>query len=307
MIPIFDKFIHPVLELQKDGKLRSLKEIREAIQIYFHLTDKDLEEKVKSGTQPKFNNRVQWATTYLKKAGLLDKPQTGYCKITEEGLKVLSEGVIVNNQYLKEHSKAFQEFSKGNSNGNQSLLANSDEHFEEEIMQNAETPNEIILKNFQIVNQELADELLQAIKNQSARFFEQLVIDLLVKMGYGGEFENNAIVTQYTNDEGIDGVIKEDKLGLDKIYVQAKKYSETNVGREEIQKFVGALAGQGATKGVFITTSKFTTGARNYKALGAKIVLIDGLELCHYMIEYNLGVSVKETYEIKKIDTDFFN
>ena len=305
MIPIFDKFIHPVLELHKDGKLRSLSEIRKAMQEYFTLTDEDVAEKVKSGTQTKFYNRVQWATTYLKKAGFLDKPKTGYCIITEEGLNVLSKGIIVNSLYLRENSKSFQEFAKSNVENN----AQSSNDNKKEIIasESEETPIETIAKNFQIINQELADELLQAIKNQSAKFFEQLVIDLLVKMGYGGKFEDSAKVTQYTNDEGIDGVIKEDKLGLDKIYVQAKRYTDNSVGREEIQKFVGALAGQGATKGVFITTSTFTKGAREYKALGAKIVLIDGLELCHYMIEHNLGVSVKEIYEIKKIDSDFFN
>jgi hypothetical protein len=144
------------------------------------------------------------------------------------------------------------------------------------------------------------------VKAQPPKFFEELVVDLLVKMGYGGQFENSGIVTRYTKDEGIDGVIKEDKLGLDKIYIQAKRWEDGNVGRKEIQSFVGALTSKNATKGVFITTSKFTKEAREYNAGTLKIVLIDGLELCNYMIEYNLGVSVKDVYEIKRIDSDYF-
>ena len=157
------------------------------------------------------------------------------------------------------------------------------------------------------ISEALTDELLSAIKKQSPRFFERLVIKLLVAMGYGGSFEDAASVTQYSHDEGIDGIIKEDKLGLDSVYVQAKRYDNGNIGRKEIQSFVGALSGKGATKGIFLTTSNFTQEAREYlPASNIKIILIDGKQLCNYMIEYNIGVSIKQIYEIKKIDSDFF-
>ena len=300
MIPIFDYFLHPVLESINDGKEHSLSDIKEYVRKSLDIKDEDINETVKSGTQTKFYNRIQWATTYLKKAGFLTRPSAGVNVITPLGKKALASGETINKKYLRNHSSDFKEFiEKIDSNEPIVSVENSISHTEV-------TPIESIDNNFQLLNQELADELLVTIKNVSPKFFEHLVVDLLVKMGYGGNFDETAIVTQYSSDEGIDGIIKEDKLGLEKICLQAKHYTDTVVGHPEVQKFVGALAGQGTTKGVFITTSTFSKDAKKYKPDGVKLVLIDGLTLCKYMIEYNLGVSIRSTYEIKRIDTDYF-
>ena len=162
---------------------------------------------------------------------------------------------------------------------------------------------------FDEIKSSLASESLNHVKEQSPQVFEKMVVQLLMAMGYGGSLEDAGTVTQLSHDEGIDGIIKEDKLGLDAIYIQAKRYDKGFVGRPEIQKFVGALSGQGATKGIFITTSSFTKEAMEFKskAVGVKMVLVDGEQLCNLMIDYNIGVSPKQTFEIKRIDTDFFD
>jgi restriction system protein len=301
MVPTFDKFLFPVLSILKDGQTHNLRELINLIAQNFNLTKEDTEEKIKSGIDTKLQNRTQWATTYLHKAGLVDKPSRGNNIISQEGLNVLKSGITeITPKYLKENYPAFAAFAKGNKSNSKPAKVDSSEPEEE-------TPTEAIEKNFNLMNNELAGELLTMVKAQSPQFFETLVVDLLVKMGYGGSLEENATVTQFSKDEGIDGVIKEDKLGLDKIYVQAKRWNEGIIGRKEIQSFVGALSGQGASKGVFITTSSFSKEARNFKPSSTiKIVLIDGLELCNYMIDYNIGVSVKNTYEIKRIDSDYF-
>ena len=300
MIPIFDKFLHPVLESIGDGKEHKLSDIREYVRNTMGINDKDILETVRSGQQTKFYNRIQWATTYLKKAGFLTRPSAGINVITLLGKKALASGETINKAYLRNHSSEFKEFAE-KVDANEFIVTEENDNCHAEV-----TPVESIDNNFQLLNQELADELLVTIKNASPKFFEQLVVDLLVKMGYGGHFDETAIVTQYSSDEGIDGIIKEDKLGLEKICLQAKHYTDTVVGRPEVQKFVGALAGQGTTKGVFITTSTFSKEAIKYKQDGVKLVLIDGLTLCKYMIEFNLGVTVRSTYEIKRIDMDYF-
>ena len=300
MIPSFDYFIHPVLESIRDGKEHRLSDIKEYVRHSLNIKEEDVFETVKSGKQTKLNNRIQWATTYLKKAGFLTRPSAGVNVITPLGKQALDSGETINKTYLRNHSAEFKEFAE-NIDSNEPI-----ENVGKNISNTGVTPVESIDNNFQLLNQELADELLITIKNASPKFFEQLVADLLVKMGYGGNFDDTAIVTQYSSDEGVDGIIKEDKLGLEKICLQAKHYTDTVVGRPEVQKFVGALAGQGTTKGVFITTSTFSKEAIKYKPDGVKLVLIDGLTLCKYMIEYNLGVSVRSTYEIKRIDTDYF-
>lgn len=301
MLPKYDNFIHPVLETLKDGEEHSLSEIRDRIRSYFSLTDEDIQEQVKSRTQTKFYNRIQWATTYLKKAELLVRPKSGVCKITEKGKEWLSLGVPITIQYLREHSIPFQEFMVTNHTTEKPSSSKSD-------VVEEETPEDSIIRNVAILNRDLAEDLLLKIKENTPFFFEQLVLDLLVKMGYGGQFENNAFVTKKTGDEGIDGVITEDKLGLEKICVQAKRYDDSPVGREAIQKFAGALLGQGVKKGIFITTSTFTKGALEFKPFSdVRIVLIDGLQLCNYMIEYNLGVATKDVYEIKRLDSDYFD
>ena len=303
MLPTFDKFVHPVLELLRDGKEHKLSYLRQEIIKYFNLSDEDIQIRTAKGTQTQLYNRVQWSTTYLKKAGLIAKPRIGVSVITPEGLKVLESGATVTVDFLRSYSKEFKEFNEGTGEHPESSKQKSGAV--SVVSQFDETPEDAIERNFKLVNQSLAEELLEKVKSMDPQQFEELVVKLLVRMGYGGQIEGCGSVTQYTRDGGIDGIIKEDKLGFDKIFIQAKRW-DNNVGSEEISKFVGSIDRQKGTKGVFITTSSFTKDAYNYDSYSKKLVLIDGKQLCDYMIEYNLGVSVKETFEIKKIDTDFF-
>lgn len=301
MIPTFDKFLFPVLYILRDGKEHSLKNLMEDVIHYFSLSETDIEEKVSSGTETKLHNRTQWATTYLGKAGLLQRPKRGICIITDDGKKLLDIGLTdITPKYLGDNYPSFAAFAKGYKNKN--------EQDNTIIVQQAKTPSEVMDEAFKEINSNLADELLEHVKNQSPKFFEQLVIKLLIAMGYGGSLDDG-IRTQTSHDDGIDGIIKEDKLGLDNIFIQAKRYTTGAVQKPDIQKFIGALTEQGASKGVFITTTSFSTGAieTSKKASGVKIVLVNGDMLTKLMIENNIGVSLKQTYEIKRIDTDFFN
>lgn len=306
MLPTFDKFIHPVLQLLGDGKEHQLNDLKQEIIKIFNLTEEDIQIRTAKGTQTQLYNRVQWSTTYLKKAGLIDKPRSGISIITAEGLKVLKSGATVTMEFLRGYSKEFLEFNKGTSEHTESTVHTNKTEPCNTVTQIDETPEDAIDRNFKLVNQNLAEELLAKVKAMDPQKFEELVVKLLVKMGYGGQIEGCGTVTQYVKDKGIDGIIKEDKLGLEKIYIQAKRWEE-NIGSKHISEFVGSIEGFGGTKGVFITTSSFTKPALEYKTTSKKIVLIDGHQLCNYMIEYNLGVSTKETFEIKRIDTDFFS
>lgn len=304
MLPIFDKFIHPVLQLLGDGKEHKLTDLKQQIIKHFNLSEEDIQIRTAKGTQTQLYNRVQWSTTYLKKAGLIDKPRSGISIITAEGLKVLASGVTVTMEFLRSYSKEFLEFNKGT--GEHTEPTPHKANTTAVATEIDETPEDAIDRNFKLVNQNLVEELLEKVKSMDPQKFEELVVKLLVKMGYGGQIEGCGTVTQYTRDGGIDGIIKEDKLGFDKIFIQAKRW-DANVGSEEISKFVGSIDRQKGTKGVFITTSSFTKDAIAYDSYSKKIVLIDGKQLCEYMIEYNLGVSTKEIFEIKRIDTDFFS
>lgn len=306
MIPAFEKFFYPILKHIEDGKQYSLKDLRNFCADHFSLTEDDLAEKIKSG-QSRLYDRVQWTMAYFYQAEIVDRIKRGIYQINSNGKALLSKGITdLSVNYLKEYSPAFLAFTQ-KSNKPATPQSEAPTNNNGETGDDPKTPIDIIDENFQIVTQELAEELLQQVKSQSPKFFEHLVIELLVKMGYGGQFDDGAFVTQASHDEGIDGIIKEDKLGLDKIYVQAKRWDTGSIGRKEIQSFVGALSGQGASKGVFITTSSFSKEARTFRPQNnIKIVLIDGIELCRYMIEYNIGVSVKTAYEIKRIDSDYF-
>ena len=302
MIPTFDKFLFPVLNILKDGKEHSLKSIMNDIVQIFSLTDADTTERVSSGSETKLHNRTQWATTYLGKAGLLQRPKRGVNMITSQGESLLNSGITeITPKYLGEHYPSFAAFAYGQKNKNVP---------KEAIAEQAKTPSEIMDEAFDEINSTLASDLLEHVKTQTPQFFEQLVVKLLVAMGYGGSLDNAGVVTPISHDDGIDGVIKEDKLGLDSIYIQAKRYTTNSVQKPDIQKFIGALTEQGASKGVFIKTGTFSTGAietsKKVKS-GVKIVLIDGDMLTKLMIENNIGVSLKQAYEIKRIDTDFFN
>ena len=252
-----------------------------------------------SGKQTVFDNRIGWCRTYLKKAGLLESIARGKYVLTADGKRVLSENPAkIDNLYLQRFDSFRAFFSR--SSGNEHPVA----------AVSSQTPQDTLEAAFHQINSVLEDNLLTSIMGQSPAFFEHLVVKLLTQMGYGGSAEDAGMVIGQTGDEGIDGLIREDKLGFSLIYIQAKRWDRsTSIGRPEIQKFVGALAGQGASKGLFITTAKFTKEAREYanKQHTAKIVLVDGQKLAKLMIEYNLGVSTETTYQVKRIDTDFFS
>ncbi len=248
-----------------------------------------------------FYNRVYWAKAYLKMSGLVENVRRSYFKITRRGIEVLDEKPeTINIKHLRKFPEFISSIESGRKNGSK------EDEVETHTNISSETPQEILEKAYQKINESLSNEVLSRIKKVHPADFEKLVVELLVEMGYGGSVDEAGKTTRYRGDEGIDGIIKEDKLGLDVIYIQAKRW-ENVIGRPEVQKFVGALAGQRAKKGVFITTSHFTKEAIDYAAqMDTKIVLIDGEKLSQLMIDHNLGVSVQNTYEIKKIDSDYF-
>ena len=268
----------------------------------FEVTDEECKELLASGSQAVFNNRVGWARIYLKKAGLLDSPKRAILIISDLGREILSKNPPkIDTKYLRQFP-AFIEFQNGYRNDGET----EEESITEEIHE--QTPEEVLDKAYQRIRKSLASELLNKVIDLSPAFFERLVVELLVKMGYGGSIKDAGKALGKSGDEGIDGTIKEDKLGLDIIYIQAKRWRPGNVvGRPELQKFVGALAGQGAKKGIFITTSNFTKEALTYTPRNeTKIVLIDGEQLTQLMIDYNLGCTTQQTYELKKLDSDYF-
>lgn len=296
-IPDFQSVMLPLLRLAENQAEYSMGQVRESLARYFALTDEDLAIKLPSGRQGTFANRVAWAKVHLGMAGLLESPKRGFLRITPLGLTVLKDAPErITIKFLLQFS-SYQQLrsSKKIQDTAPDLIDNG-----------AETPEEILETAYQHVRTELAASLIQHIKNNSWEFFEHMVVKLLVAMGYGGSVRDAGQATRKTGDGGIDGVIKQDRLGLDSIYLQAKRW-ENVVGRPEIQKFVGALHGQRAKKGVFITTSYFTADAKDYaQQIDPKIVLIDGAELVELMIDHNLGVSPVATYVIKRVDTDFF-
>lgn len=301
-IPDYQTVMLPLLKQLADKRTYLLKDLTDLLAKEFRLTEEDLKELLPSGQAFLFANRVGWARTYLKKAGLVDAPKRGAIAITNRGLEVLkSKPRKIDNNLLKQFPEFVQFQSvKKEEDGIIATALQSDN--------DKQTPEEIIDNTYQKIRQSLAQELLDTIRNLSPAFFERLVVELLVKMGYGGSLKDAGKAMGKTGDEGIDGTIKEDKLGLDIIYIQAKRWQAGNVvGRPELHKFVGALAGQGAKKGIFITTSSFTKDALSYSPKNeTKIVLIDGEQLAQLMIDYNLGVSSQRMYEIKRIDSDYF-
>jgi restriction system protein len=301
MIPDFQTIMLPLLKSISDGKEYKLDVVIDFVAKELNVTDRERKELLPSGQMFVFGSRVSWARTYMKKAGLVVSPKRGHIKITERGLSVLKqEPSKINIDFLKQYPE-FLDFQSVNK-GEKPTVS----RLEEQI--NMQTPEEILENSYQTIRKDLAHEILDKILTLSPQFFERLVIDLLVKMGYGGSVQDAGKVIGKSGDEGIDGTIKEDKLGLDMIYIQAKRWQPDNVvGRPEIHKFVGALVGQGAKKGIFITTSSFTKDAISFIPRSeTKIVLIDGMQLAQYMIDYNVGVSLQHMYEIKRIDNDYF-
>ncbi|ELC8401460.1 restriction endonuclease [Clostridium perfringens] len=300
-IPTYEQVMLPLLKMLSNEKSYTNKECVEILSKKLNITKKELRELLPSGKKRVFYDRVNWAKTYLKKAGLVEAPKRGEVKITKLGLELLQEKPVeIRSRDLLRYS-SFNDFIN-TTNRNENNTENRGNLIKER------TPFEEIAVSFEEVKNSLADEILEKIKSCSFEFFEKSVIELLIKMGYGGSREEAGKATRRTGDEGIDGIINEDRLGLDSIYIQAKRWRDTVVGRPEIQKFSGALDTPGANKGVFITTSKFSKEAREYvKAINTKnIILIDGMQLAQYMIEFNVGVSTEIVYEIKKIDNDYF-
>lgn len=307
-IPDFQSFFYPILKFSSDGKEHSLDEVREFLTRHFSLTDENKAERVPSGAQTKFDNRIYWTKSYFSKAKLIENTKRSHFKITERGLNFLQKfNYEIKITDLKSISE-FKEFNEGTSSTNRANSNEKSNTIESDTTIEIKTPLEKLEDNYQFIKRELALELLEKIRSNNWQFFEDLVVDLMVKMGYGGSRNKAGKSIKRNNDEGIDGIINEDKLGLDVIYLQAKMWKiETSIGRPEIQKFVGALHGQRAKKGVFITTSSFSKGAIDYvKAIDPKVILIDGETLADLMIEYNVGTTAIETYQIKKIDLDYF-
>ena len=299
-IPDFQSVMRPVLAAVADGEPLALRDLRERIANEFQLSEEERNERLPSGKQTVINNRVGWARTYLNKAGLLSIPAKGLVQITERGGEVLDNGPArITVGWLKRYPE-FAEFHAASPASATTPTAQF------EAVEEA-TPDEQLADAHQALTQSLAGELLAQVRAASPAFFEQLVVDLMIAMGYGGSRKEAGSATKATGDDGIDGIIKEDKLGLDVIYLQAKRWSNT-VHRPEIDKFIGALIRQRARKGVFITTSDFSSGAREAaQSLDMKLVLIDGSELARLMVENNLGCSVKQVYEVKQLDSDYFS
>ncbi len=271
-----------------------------------NLTEEDLREMLPSGAQSTFGNRVGWAATYMKKAGLLEPTRRGYYRITARGHELLAKHPKVINVKLLEKYPEFLEFKKlkgtRTRNGESITEAKSIPDI------STATPSEALEAAYENLRDELADELLAKLKATSPAFFERVVVELLVKMGYGGSRSDAGRAIGKSGDGGIDGIIKEDKLGLDVVYIQAKRWDNTPVGRPDVMQFAGALQAQRANKGIFITTSRFTDEARSYVSqIGSKIVLIDGEQLTSLMIENDVGVSTVSLYPVKKIDSDYFD
>jgi restriction system protein len=298
-IPDFQTLMRPLLEFAADGKLHSLAEAREAMSARFRLTEEETKTLLPSGRQTVLVNRVAWAKVYLDHAGLLETPQRGHFNISERGRKALKDAPerITIGYLLK-----FPEFAEFRSTPRKQKVTPQGPISEEE----GQTPEEMLESAQLRLRTDLASELLHRVKKCSPQFFERLVVELLLKMGYGGSREEAGEAIGASGDEGIDGLINEDRLGLDTIYLQAKRWEGT-VGRPEIHKFVGALQGKRARKGVFITTGTFSAEASEYvKNIEAKVILIDGKQLAAFMIDFGVGVDLVASYDVKKLQSDYF-
>ena len=301
-VPSYQKMMLPFLSYVSDRKEKHLSEMYDHISKSFNLSEHDKSELLPSGTQSRLVNRVQWAKTYLAHAGLIELTGRGLFVITKLGISLLEEKPNeIDNRLLRRYPE-FVEFQHRSQREGTNNQAN-------EIVDTEQiTPQEALEENYLRIRQQLADELLHKVKECSPAFFEKLVVDLLVAMGYGGSHKDAGQAIGKTGDGGIDGIIKEDKLGLDVVCVQAKRWSEPGtVGRPQVQGFSGSLDGVRAKKGVFITTSKFTDEAIKFaNSIEKKIVLIDGETLVQYMIDNNIGVTLSVIYEVKKLDNDYY-
>lgn len=304
-IPDYQTVMAPALEICADRSEHRKKHIQEVLAEHFKLDKAELTRVLSSGRQTVFSSRVGWALTYLVRAGLLERPLRGIYQITDRGLEAIGSDRQVDNDYLSQ----FPEFVAFRKPTAPAKAADTSEATDDLSRPGAEseTPEELMERARAQLRSVLREELLDNVKSQSPEFFEALVLDLLVAIGYGGDREDAAERLGRSGDEGVDGVIREDRLGLDKIYVQAKRYAEWRVGRPEVQAFVGALHGKQVAKGVFLTTASFTPDALDYaRSIADNVVLIDGQQLADLMIDHGVGVTTRQTYALKSIDQDYF-
>lgn len=299
-IPDFQSVMLPLLQLCSDGKEHTNREAIEVISNQFKLTPEERKKRLPSGLARVIDNRIGWARTHMKRAGLLDNVQRGVFRITDRGMELLKEQPSeINMKTLRrypEYAEARDQQTKKKKDRSPPPISEDE----------GKTPEEQIEEAYETIRENLASDLLNQLKSASPAFFEKVVVEVLVKMGYGGSRKDAGEAIGGSGDEGIDGIIKEDRLGLDIIYIQAKKWEGT-VSRPEIQKFVGALQGKRARKGVFITTSEFSDGARKYVGdIESKIILIDGQRLAQFMIDFDVGVASEAVFELKRLDSDYF-
>ncbi len=290
----------PLMDLIRDGKEHSVRETLDRLADHFKLSEQERTTLLPSGRQAVFTNRVAWAKTHLRMAGLIEATGRGLFRITTRGLELLGTAPSrIDLRVLQKQPDYLQARGRkrnGTPSNGEGDKANSNQ-----------TPEELMEESFEALRENLGREILARLKTSSPSFFERLVVELLVRMGYGGSRKDAGKALGKSGDEGIDGIIKEDRLGLDTIYIQAKKWEQT-VSRPEIQKFAGALQGVRARKGIFITTSDFSKEAADYASrIDCKIVLIDGEQLWNFMIDFGIGVSTTATYEVKRIDSDYFS
>lgn len=299
-VPDYQTVMLPLLELAADGQNRRLRDVVETLSDDFSLTPEERSELLPSGQQRVFHNRVGWASTYLKQAGLLEAPRRGLFHITQRGIDLLKEKPTKIDISLLERFSEFVKFR------GKHRPKNGTTQPEITTISVSETPEDTLSSAYRSLRAELESQVLEEIGRASPAFFEQLVVDLLVKMGYGGTRQEAGHAIGRSGDGGIDGIINQDRLGLDVIYIQAKRW-ESTVGRPEIHKFAGALQGQRARKGVFITTSSFTREALEFASkIETRIILIDGDQLAKLVVDHGVGVSTVGTYEVKRVDSDYF-
>lgn len=299
-VPDYQTLMQPVLLALRDGRERTLQEIRDFVAAHLKLSEQDLRELVRSGQKTLFNDRVSWAITYMKQAGLLDRPRRGVYIITDRGAEALRRYPDRIDNSVLEQFPEFREFvNRSNASAPQLPPAGTGGE--------AETPEESLEAAYSRLRSTIEAELLQHVKNASPEFFERLVVQLLVAMGYGGSLKDAGQAIGRSGDGGVDGIIKEDRLGLDVIHIQAKRWNDRTVGRPDVQSFAGSLDGVGAKKGIFITTSSFSAEARQYvERIDKRIVLIDGEQLAALMYDYGIGVATTASYAVKRVDPDYF-
>lgn len=305
-IPDFQNIMLPLLTFASDGEEHQIQEIIRNLAERFDLSEQDLSELLPGGKEPVFNNRVRWAGFHLNKGGLLNKPRRGFLQITRRGRSVLEQAPLkIDTKFLKQYPEYLALINGG---GKGDDATDSEGVISSNVVPSGEqTPEEVIGSAHTLMRDTLVAELLEQIKGCSPEFFERLVVDLLVGMGYGGTRADAGRAVGKSGDGGIDGIINEDRLGLDVIYIQAKRW-EATVGRPEIQRFAGALQGQKARKGVFITTSGFSKTATDYaRNIESSIILVDGVMLAGLMIDHDIGVTLETSYEVKRIDSDYFD